>query len=388
MENKLSFQDLQDIRQALQEFGQARTQAKPNRDVILAVNKIDGRETLKTIRISKMKWYSRFVRWLGFGNATLRSAARFLQEKEPYLPHVFSGLKKEDYFLKNHYEPDALNYLTDVNQMTKDNYRELQRIKSKGCDVLKRCVSHYNKKHRSKIAIEFVESEKINLLNSFKRSTRCIHHTSPNPMTPFPKDENIHLRNLYKVPFVDEQGAYKDRARRVRDKIEVSSAVIGFCFEHGLGTKKNKAAAIRNYEEVIQTEYSACYNLGHLYFKDEDYVRSIEALKKAEEILLGKIHFAQNKVNEVRNQRWPDDYAEQLLMEVENLPDNREEQAEGRERRQKYIEGLEKENAHYFKKWNKALYQTYLVLIEVYKKTGDVALSAEYQQKAEAIQLV
>ncbi len=380
MVNKLSLQDLQNIRNALQEFTEARTQAKPDKDLILTVIKIDGRNTLQSTRLSKMKWYSRLIRWFGLGGSTLKSVAQFLRRKEPYLPRKFYGQNKDilrlqhkDH-LKMNYTDEAVEYLTDIEKMTKVAYRELQRAKSKGYEIIKHCIDDHNKAHKQKIMISFCENEKINLREVDIKHRRFIGYSSPNPMSPFPIADE-HLNELYSIKDIEKK-------KKENDLEELSPKVLGFCYEHGIGIEKNRDEAIKNYRKDFQNEYSAAYNLGHLFLKDGEISEAIESLKQAEAILLAMLNKAQNGVDEVKKQRWHRDIVQDLLKPEEMQDPNREEEAEAKEKRLAYIEMLEKENSYFIKKWNKALHQTYIVLIEAYKKAGNKGFAAEYQQKA------
>lgn len=67
MVHKLSIHELTSICQSLGDFAEARCKPQPDRDCILTVQKINGRETLETIKLSEMSWFSRTIRWFGFG---------------------------------------------------------------------------------------------------------------------------------------------------------------------------------------------------------------------------------------------------------------------------------------------------------------------------------
>ena len=81
----------------------------------------------------------------------------------------------------------------------------------------------------------------------------------------------------------------------------ISPKVLGFCYEYGLGTKKNIEEAIKNYREAANdNEYSACYNLARLLLNRGDVQEAVDSLKKAEDILLKKIDDAQKVIEDMR----------------------------------------------------------------------------------------
>lgn len=374
MSEKLSFQELQNICQALGEFADARSQEKPDKDVILTIKKINGQEVLETTRLSKMSWCARIVRWFGFGSSTLKSVARYLNSNEPYIPS-FYRLKDRD-LLAFSYTEDAINSLADVE---KERWKELKKQKIQGCEIFKRCLSHHNRKYPRKIYMLLQENEKTDLRSSGSIFGGGISHTYPNPMGIFPDGDKKILRAKYRPPIID-QSKFLFLKPFFRDKDNnIPPQNLGFCYEYGLGTKKNIEEAIQNYREAANLdEYSACYNLARLLLKRGDVQEAIDSLKKAEDILSKKIDDAKKSVENIRAE--PDHIRYQELLN----PDQplREETPEELERRMKRAENLEKDNAPYIKRWDKDLRKLYPVFIEAYSRTGDDLLKAEYEQKA------
>lgn len=363
---KISYQDLQSTCQALHAFAKARSQKKPDKDVILAVKKIDGRETLKAIRISKMKWYSRIIKWFGLGNATLKSVASFLHDNEPHIPRKFSDLKNRD-TLANNFTDEAIEQLSDI---TKENHRKLKRQKAKGCEIFKHCLSHHNKHLLSKkIYLSLNEDEKIDLYyKSFVRSMGIQDSGLANPMSSL-SDKNWYLR--YQNPIIDRsEFGYLDPSFN-KEKGNLDDHILGFCYEYGLGTKKNEEKALENYHHGVEAnEYSACYNLGCLYFKKDNFDQAIFYLKQGEDILLKKLEKAHKYL----------DVSVDIIVEILDI-----QYVESKEEFDYRTRKIKEFQEPFLKMYNKALYKTYLALIETYKKIGDETLSTEYQQKAEEI---
>ncbi len=380
MPNKISFCDLQNTCQALHEFAEARSKVKPDKDVILTVKKIDGRDVLKATRLSKMKWFARLVRWFGFGDATLKAVAPFLERHEPKLPSSFSRLQDKD-FISMDFTEKAVDRLT---HLTKEEYIKLKMQKARGCEVFKRCLSHHNKGHRQKVYILLQETEKKALRGHGNFAKGGIYHSYPNPMGPYPLNgDEKKLHERYRLPVIDKnEFAYLQPFFRHEDK--ASPQAMGFCYEYGLGTKRDIEKARINYENAtFEGEYSACYNLGRLCLEN-DLQNGIDPLLDAEEILLEKITRAQKVIDDirlkpakVRNHDIFDDQVELSYVETK----------EEYEDRMQDLEKHEREYAPYFKKWSKALAQTYLVLIESYKKRGNFGLKKLklYEQKAEQL---
>ncbi len=199
MIQKLSFQEMNSICKTLGEFANARLQKNPDKDVILVIKKINGRETLRATRLSKMSWCARFVRWFGFGGATLKSVAHYLEDHEPCLPN-FSRLKDKS-ILSKYLTEDAINKMTNLES---EKLTVLKKQKSQGCEVFKKCLSNHNRQFSRKIYIELVEYEKYkNLCNSGStHDDRGINHTWPNPMGVLKKEDEKTLRMHYRPPLL------------------------------------------------------------------------------------------------------------------------------------------------------------------------------------------
>ncbi|QLH34800.1 MAG: hypothetical protein HWD61_00570 [Parachlamydiaceae bacterium] len=129
---KLTFENLETICQTLGTFAQARSQERPDKDLILTVKKINGQMTLQTTRFSEMPWFSRVIRWFGFGGASLQSVADFLHDYEPYVGS-FAHLRNKS-ILNFHYTDKAMDQLSILE---KEKWKELRAQKSKVVKFLK-----------------------------------------------------------------------------------------------------------------------------------------------------------------------------------------------------------------------------------------------------------
>lgn len=369
MADKLSFQEVQTICQVLGEFADARSEAQPDKDMILTVTKINGQETLQTARLSEMPWYARVVRWLGFGGATLHSVARFLQSHEPHLPRSFSRLQQREHLSLSYSDDD----IDDISNMDKGTYTELKKQKVRGCEIFQRCVSNHNKLHYCKTYVVFQEYERTDLNVSGSSVGQGIKHTYPNPMGQFPAGDANDIRERYRSPIIDEnQFLHLDPFFRFKTK-GVSPNVLGFCYEYGLGTKANRDEALKNYREAADNdEYSACYNLGRLLFEDGDAKGAIDALRKGEDILIDKINQALDFVDHLQAVKKPANANPDDLIRWE---------VQKKEICQERIES----NAVCIKTWEKALNQIYHVLIEAFRTNGNIDEANEYEQKVEQI---
>lgn len=368
-----SFQNLESTCQALGTFASARSQEKPDKDIILTVRKINGHKKLETIRLSKMTLCERLIRWFGFGGSTLKSVASFLECHEPYIPKSFSQLKNRK-ILSFYYTEDVVNKLENLE---KKQWKELKKQKVQGCEIFKACLSHHNSQHSKKIYILLQEEEKVDLRGAWSISGGGVSHSSPNPMGIFQDGDEKLLRERYRPPIIDKN-EFSYRNPFFRSKQNSSPTVLGFCYEYGLGTKRDLKKAFQNYHEAAeQNEYSACYNLARLYLKKKGFAHEvIDSLKKAEEILLKKICDAQKAIEDLR--QTPDHVWMRELFK--DLPE-REETKEEYDRRMNRVKELEQRNGCFIKKWNKDLKRVYRVFIEAYNQAGSPGLKAKYEQK-------
>lgn len=362
MVEKLTFQEVQNTCDALKEFADARSAAQPDKDMILMVTKINGQETLQATKLSEMTWFARFVRWLGFGGATLNSVAHFLQSHEPYLPFRFCLLDRRE-ILAYHYIDDDID---DVMDMDKETYRELKHQKRRGCEIFKRCVTHHNQSSYFQVYVLFQEYERVDLRSSGSGSNRGIESSWPNPMGPFHADNESKVREKHHIPIIDENAKeflYLDPFFRTATK-QLSPKVLGFCYEYGLGTKQDIDEALKNYRlDAARNEYSACYNLGRLLFEQNDFQGAIASLRQAEDILEGKINHAQQVVI--------DQQANPRKLPVAEHQENCKE--------------LEKITEFHLKKWHIAIHRVYSVLIEAHESNGDADDADAYRKKADLI---
>lgn len=380
MTGKLTFQELQTTCQALGTFAAARSQPTPDKDVILTVKKINGRETLQTARLSKMPWYSRIVLWLGFGGSSLKSVSHFLEKHEPHLPTDFQILKNRSY-LSNFYTDEAINNLSGIE---KDKWEALKKQKVQGCKIFKRCVSHHNQKIFAKKVFVFLpESDRIeDLCRSGSIGFGGVRASNPNPMGLFPKGDEQALRAQYQPQTSKLKLLFKKKT------VNLPPHVLGFCYEYGLGLKKDVDKAITNYQQgAAQGEYSACYNLASLLLEKNQTKEAIDHLKIAETILTKKIDYAQKVYENMRAKTQPeldlefnmDLFGGKFEGSEEPL---REETAEEKTKRLEEADRFEREAAPYIQEWKEDLQKLYPVFIEAHKRAGNQALEAEYRKKA------
>src|SRR5262245_25195967 len=125
----LSFTSMVNTCQVLGKFAEARSGPRPNKNLILAVRKIEGRDELKLIKLSNLNWFSRVIRWFGFGPASLGKVATFLQNQEPYLPRKKFCLCEDT--LKSYYIPEDVE---KVLTLERGKFKKLQRAYARGCD--------------------------------------------------------------------------------------------------------------------------------------------------------------------------------------------------------------------------------------------------------------
>lgn len=365
---KLTFENLETICQTLGTFAQARSQERPDKDLILTVKKINGQMTLQTTRFSEMPWFSRVIRWFGFGGASLQSVADFLHDYEPYVGS-FAHLRNKS-ILNFHYTDKAMDQLSILE---KEKWKELRAQKVKGCEVFKECISHHNRQHCRKVYLCLKDYGKTNLMDSGSFWNGSIVYSYPNPMGSFNEDAD-RLREKFIPPRLEaNQFEYLDPFFK-ETQSEISSKVLGFCYEFGLGTKKNIDEAIRHYRIAAgQDEYSACYNLGRLLLEKNETGEAIDLLKKAEKIVQEKVQRAKNAIEKIRLQP---SYVRDREIMIET-PDRQETKEEYENR----MEELQKEKnfaALYMKKWNKALQHIYTVLSEAYSRTHEELLKQTY----------
>lgn len=348
MANKLYLSELKTICQALGDFAEARSKPQPDRDLILTVKKINGRETLETLRVSEMSWLARLVRWFGFGGATLTSVASYLQSHEPYLPSKFASLRYQIVISLCYKKSDV----DDVMKLDKTTYRKLREQKSKGCEIFKRCLVHHNAASRYQVYILLQEHEKTDLKNHGSSSFAGVTDHWPNPMGPLNKDDERFLHERYHHPIIDvaELGYLDPFFRRGADS--VLPHVLGFCYEYGLGVKRQRDEAYKYYEKgVAANQYSSCYNLGRMLVEDGRERQAIDVLEKGEDSLIVKIDEAQQSIDDAKARLDPD------------------------------LQKIEDHHSRLIKAWQKALRKTCFVLLKAYENLGDQKKVDEYSQK-------
>ncbi len=353
MREKLSFNALENICHVLGKFAEMRSKEPKNKNIILTIKKINGREILQIAELSKLSWLARLIRWFGFGGSTLKSVASFLQNHEPYIPK-FSHLKNKE-LLSLHYTEEAVDQFSNIK---KEKWIQLKEEKVRGCEIFKRCLLRHNETSRfKKIYISFKEEEKSSVDGRTEFGIgSLIAHSNPNPMTPVDDNETKHIHERYRTPISFSNLTYKS---------------LGFCYEHGLGIEANKEKAIENYHKAIkEEEYSACYNLGRLYLEDNTE-RSIVLLKQAEKILLKKIKNAEELINRMTTRH---------LQAEEQLLNNSVDRELINNTMKTCTEKTTEANL-LIVHWNKALKKVYLVLVRACDKHKDLSSKEEYEKK-------
>lgn len=342
---QISFKAAEEICQALGKFAQARNGSKPNKDIILIVEKIEGRKTLQTTELSKMKWYNRLIRYFGLGNATLKAVATFLQENEPYLPQSFSEFKKKD-ILDCHYDKKDVETLLTIQ---KERYTLLRKDKISGCKAFQQCLSHHNSKSKRKIPLILLRTSALNLQTSGTINGVDI---SPKPLGILPNEENTVQENFYVYTIKDIK----------------NQNILGFCHEYGLGTPVDLEKAFAAYKSAPLTDYAAQFNLGRLYLQKNNPINAITSFSQAENLLVQEI--------------------EQKLKELEDLNADKEIKSQDPKLLQHYQEVMEKRKADKksdLKVLRKALSKTYLALAEAHKQNNGPAEQEKYSKLASDI---
>lgn len=259
MTNIIYFSTTTEICTALGQYADAR--ATNDKDLILTATKIDGRETLTTVRKSTLRWYQRLIRYFGFGSSSLSAVARVLQENEPCLPRRMSEIDA-------HYGSiDAVR----LRSLSKGEYKALQRDKARGSECFKDTLSRYNNTHRfGKTYLYLKEYEKVDLLT---------HPTSPFGAI---RGDNSTLHK-YKAPCLDpNKFCFLAPDMREVDTL-VDFTRLGFCYEYGLGVEKSEKLALELYELAKKQDHVARFNFSRLRLltnsKDEEARKDLTELK-------------------------------------------------------------------------------------------------------------
>lgn len=205
---------------ALGLYANARSQAVPDKDVILDVKRTGGRDRLIATRLSEMSYGRRFVRFFGYGTATLTSVSAFLQSNEPYLA------KKRIMFAwgREFYTPDTIEQL---DTLSKARLKELRSNKARGCEIFKRCLSHHNQNSRYPVYIELKDRERKGLNYDFFRQDGI-----RDPMCRWDKeDKDAQIK--YRTPRLNPATLlYLPPNLRARNPDELEPQVLGFCHEY------------------------------------------------------------------------------------------------------------------------------------------------------------
>lgn len=288
------------------------------------------------------------IRRLGFGNATLKSVANFLQQNEPYLPPRFSDLKTREDLLKYYYHKGDIS---SVLSMQKDRYQYLKAKKTKGFEVFKQCLAHHNaQSKRTKINIGFEESHKINLISS----------TPALGLLSLEKDA---IKKKYKHPSPKLLTMIKD------------PNTLGFCYEYGLGVESDAEKAFQLYKTAssqpindlanFNINYAAYFNLGRIYLQKKEFPNAVQSLSQAEQFLKGN-----------------------LERKVEGLTATKAKfLANDPQKGNEIYQELVRKNAPRVSDWKKALSKTYAALSETYRQAGNSVEQEKYEKMAAEVKL-
>lgn len=154
MADLISFKTVVNVCDALGRFAQARAGPKPNKDFILMVKRIDGRDTLQITQISQLNWMHRQIRRFGLSclgrflgtDTTLKGVAEYMNRNCPYLPRRFSDLKTA--YLEGNYFKEAIPV---IRALEKSRLKKMREDKFRGLEVFKKCLSHHNANSARKI---------------------------------------------------------------------------------------------------------------------------------------------------------------------------------------------------------------------------------------------
>lgn len=311
MADNISFKTAVQICDALGKFAEVRSETKANKDFILMVKRIDGRKTLQLTQISQLHWMHRLIRRFGlsclermFGrDTTLKGVTEYLNRNCPYLPRRFSDLKSEVMpdILKGHYHKEAI---LAVLALKKERLKKMREDKFRGFEIFKQCVSHHNAKSRCKIYLSCPTGEQIDLRGNW-RGGRGVIRRGPNPMGPLPGEiDPGHIAQKYEAPVIDTKKFLFLDPFFCTKRIPQDSNALGFCYEYGLGVKKNHTKALDCYKAAVEQDptYASQYNLGRLYLQDRQWPEANRALTEAEN-LLNNIKREGNRLLELWEQR-------------------------------------------------------------------------------------
>ncbi|MCE5319304.1 MAG: hypothetical protein LLG04_18310 [Parachlamydia sp.] len=294
MADNISFKTAVQVCDALGKFADARSGTTPNKDFIMMVRKVDGRETLQLTQISQLNWMHRLIRCFGlscleraFGrDTTLKGVTDYLHRNCPYLPRRFSDLKvvwMPD-ILKGHYHKEAIPELLGLK---KERLKKMREDKFRGIEIFKKCLSHHNAKSPRKIYLSCLPGDQIDL-RGYWRGGRGIIQRGPNPMGLLPGEvDQGQIVRKYEAPVIDpKEFPYLEPFFCKKNEPEDLNA-LGFCYEYGLGVKKNHQKALNCYKVAVEKDpgYASLYNLGRLYLQDRQWQEANRTLTEAENFL-------------------------------------------------------------------------------------------------------
>lgn len=301
MADNISFHTAVQICDVLGSFAQARSGSKPNKDIIMMVQKVDGRETLKLTQLSRLTWLQRFVRWFGFGfagtNATLKGVNRYLSTHFPYLPRRFSDLQSSTMpqILEGHYFKDAI---PEILSLKKARLKQLREERFQGIEIFKKCLANHNAKSRCKVYYADATSDSIKLTKD------------NDAMGVLRPQDASKIAKKYQGPILQpREFGYLD-PEKVDKHWPQDSNAKGVCSEYGLGVKKDRWRAEIYYLDAALGRYNfaASYNAGRILMEKGDYNRSGNHLAEAEGLLQGKLDEGNRRL-----QQW----AQRRLMPVQ-----------------------------------------------------------------------
>lgn len=295
MSDNISLKTAMQICDVLGKFAEVRSGPKPNKDFIMMVRKVDGRETLQLTQISQMNWLHRLIRRFGcsclgrlLGNdATLKGVSNHLNRNSPYLPRRFVDLQAAwmPDILRGHYHKEAI---PDVTALKKERLKQMREDRFRGIEIFKQCLAHHNARSRCKLYFAAQDGEKIDLRGQWRGGGGIIRR-GPNPMGLLPHEKDMgQMAKKYEAPVLEfrEFGYLEPHTFRIIKHPEDLN-VAGFCYEYGLGVKRDLEKAFSCYKASVQSEpsYAAFYNLGRHNLLKKEWEEGKRVLNLAETAL-------------------------------------------------------------------------------------------------------
>ncbi len=290
-----TFDDMIDICTALGQFAEARSKVIPDKDVILDVQTVNGREKLTTTRVSQMSWGRRFMRFFGRDSATLTVVAAYLQNKEPYLAKKRLMKRWGSCFYHG-------NCIHQLESLSKERLKELRSQKTRGCEIFKRCLAHHNQNSLLPVYIVLKDRERTGL----KYKWFC-QSGIRDPMCRWDKEDK-EVQMKFRTPKIaPTEHLYLPPNLRTQDELEPQ--VLGFCYEYGIGVEKDLKRAEDLYDSIIKDPEkprpgirisevpialgNAYYSISRLWFKQnkqDQFEMALQYLTKSADIICARYY--------------------------------------------------------------------------------------------------